>query len=1009
MSVRKRGESIRRLLAIALAMAMLLSMSVLPAFGEETEAETTPTTATESTDDAPQEGDDTAAEAPEGEDAPEAEEGEADDETVDEEVDYRTYLDTYAEAKAATDKVTILAAQSGVADISKMEGAKVLTAADDPNGVLGERESALLLAEAGAVTFTFTVPETALYQVMLQYNGFSADISKESTIERRVLIDGEPTYAEAEYISLHRIFKDVYRLDENGDRVVDVNGNDIRPGQEEVFNWIDAPLCDTEGYFAEPLQFYLTAGTHTITLESVREAMVLYSITFYGREDVVSYAEVKAEYGNKGYQKADGEITFIEGESMLLKSEKSNYPLTDRSSAATRPQDPYKNLLNYIGGEKWQNSGSWAEWDVKVDTTGLYKMTLRYKQDIYSGVKISRRLTIDGELPFAEAAALTFDYNNQWETVTLGNGEEDYYFYFEAGKTYKLRMEAVLGDMGELLNRVSAVMESLNAEYRTILMITGSAPDKYRDYAFEESIPESIENMKKQAEELEAIVDEMVALTGETGERTTTLTKLSTVLRQMTDKPFVIAAKFSMFKDDLSSLGTWILESAYQPMKLDYIALVPDNQKTPKANAGFFADFLFNFKAFLSSFVIDYQAVGTTTTNDNATSKITVWVTSGRDQSGIIRNLIDTTFTPDKNIAVNLQLVTAGAVLPCVLAGRGPDVCVGVGAGDPVNYAVRDAVIGLNDFEGFDEVCDRFYDSAMVPYTFMGTSYALPETQSFSMMFVRTDIFEELGLSIPNTWDEMELLIPELQNRNMTIGLGHGLNELLTFMYQRGAPLYLNDGAATNLDSAEAVLSFAQLCDYYTLYGFPTEFDAANRFRSGEMPLLISDYGLYNQLSLFAPEIRGDWVMYQIPGTKDENGEIDRAETAGGAAVAMFRGCKDEDAAWEFMKWWTSTDTMLRYGKEMETAMNGSARQAVANVEALSQMAWSKADLDNILTQWDSVIGTPEVPGSYYTGRVQGFAFSKAVNEKVDPGDALQEYIESLNAELTRKRGEFGL
>lgn len=1001
MSVRKRGEWMRRILAIALAAAMLLSLSVLPVLGEEAAGEDN-VTAT-----APETGDATAADTPDTTPA-DSDTGDNKAETT-EEIDHASYMEQYADVKTATSEVTVIAATEGVYDITKMPDAEVLTAANDKEKVLDGRESALFLSESGSVTFKFSVPETGMYSVKLQYNGYNDEISGESPIERRVLVDGVVPYSEAEYISLGRVFRDVYRLDENGERMKDVNGNDIRPGQEEVFDWIDASLRDTEGYIAAPLAFYLTAGEHTLTLESRREAMLLYSITFYGEKAVPSYAEVKAEYGNKGYNKASGEIVYVQGEDLALKSEKSNYPQSDRSSAATVPQDPYCTRLNYIGGEKWQNSGSWAEWPIQVEATGLYKITLRYRQDIYSGVKVSRKLTINGELPFAEAEALTFDYVSSWDTVTLGNGTEDYYFYFEAGKTYNLRMEAVLGDMGDLLNRVSAAMSSLNADYRTILMITGSSPDKYRSYSFEEQIPETLEDMAVQATELETIVEEMIALTGEAGERVGTLTTLASVVRQMTDQPMVIAAKFSMFKDYLSSLGTWILESAYQPLKLDYIALVPDGKETPKANAGFFQALSFGFQSFLSSFVTDYQAVGTTNRDTETSSSITVWVTSGRDQSNIIRNLVDTTFTPETNIGVNLQLVTAGAVLPCVLAGRGPDICVGVGAGDPINYAVRDAVIKLNDFDGFDTVCERFYDSALVPYTFMGETYALPETQSFNMMFVRTDVFEELGLEVPNTWEELEILIPELQKRNMTIGLGHDLNAILMFMYQKNAPLYLDDGASSNLDSSEAILSFKQLCEYYTLYGFPTDFDAANRFRSGEMPLLISDYGLYNQLSLFAPEIRGDWQMYQIPGTKAADGTINRSETAGGTAVSMFRGCQDEEAAWEFMKWWTSEDTMLRYGKEMETAMNGSARQAVANVKALSEMSWSKGDLDNIMQQWSNVVGTPEVPGSYYTTRVAGFAFSKAYNDKVDPGDALQEYIESLNAELTRKRQEFGL
>lgn len=985
MSVDKQRRPASRLLAVFMAVALLFTIGAVPVAAEGETASTTGS----------------AGQQTETSTVPE----------LGEDLKYADYLAVYANgAKPATQTVVVQAAQEGVYAFKDMPDGKVITAQNDEGGVIdAAHPSALLLTEVGSVELTFTVPETALYSLRLEYNGYSEAYSKGSSIERRMLVDGVVMYSEAEYVSLHRLYEDEYRLDDNGDRLKDVNGNDIRPSQKEIFAWLQRDIYDVSGYCTEPLQFYLTAGTHTITLESQREAMLLYSVTLYGQKPVASYADVKAEYASKGYTDANGEITYIQAENLVRKSEKSNYPLSDRASSGTQPQDPFCTLLNYIGGEKWQNYGSWVEWEIEVPTTGLYTIAMRQRQDIYSGVKASRKLTIDGVLPFAEAASLTFDYENSWNVVTLGSGEEDYKFYFEAGKTYTLRLEVALGEMGDLLNRVTAVLDALNEDYRTILMITGSTPDKYRTYGFEELIPDTLADMAMQAAELEAVVEEMIAITGETGERTSTLTTLAVVLRQMTEKPFVIAAKFAMFKDNISALGTWIQETASQPLKLDYIALVPENQKEPKANLGFFKNLAYNFSFFISSFVIDYQAVGTTTDSADNVSNITVWVTTGRDQSNIIRSLIDTTFTPVTNIGVNLQLVSADAVLPCVLSGQGPDVCVGVASSEPINYAIRDAVLDLSGYEGFEEVAKRFYPSALVPYTFMGKTYALPETQSFSMMFVRNDIFDELGLKVPDTWDDMELLIPELQKRNMTIGLGSTINTLLMFMYQDGAPLYLDEGASTNLDSPEAAKAFTKMCEYFTLYGLPTDFNAANRFRSGEMPLLISDYGLYNELSLFAPEIRGDWTMYQIPGTEKADGTVDRAQTATGAAVAIFRGCKDEKAAWEFLKWWTQADTMLRYGNEMETAMNGAARQAVANVEALSAMSWTVADLNNILDQWSKVDGTPEVPGSYYTTRVFGFAFAEAYNNHTDPGDALQNYIASLNAELTRKRAEFGL
>ena len=56
----------------------------------------------------------------------------------------------------------------------------------------------------------------------------------------------------------------------------------------------------------------------------------------------------------------------------------------------------------------------------------------------------------------------------------------------------------------------------------------------------------------------------------------------------------------------------------------------------------------------------------------------------------------------------------------------------------PVNLAFRNALTELSQFEGFDSLKSEFYDSAFIPYTYENGIYALPETQTYPMMFVRT-------------------------------------------------------------------------------------------------------------------------------------------------------------------------------------------------------------------------------------------------------------------------------
>ena len=78
---------------------------------------------------------------------------------------------------------------------------------------------------------------------------------------------------------------------------------------------------------------------------------------------------------------------------------------------------------------------------------------------------------------------------------------------------------------------------------------------------------------------------------------------------------------------------------------------------------------------------------------------IEVWMTLGRDQANVVRNLIDTTFTKETGIKVDLKLTGADVLLKATLAGIGPDVALNVDSSLPVNYALRNAVYDLTNFD----------------------------------------------------------------------------------------------------------------------------------------------------------------------------------------------------------------------------------------------------------------------------------------------------------------------
>ena len=238
-----------------------------------------------------------------------------------------------------------------------------------------------------------------------------------------------------------------------------------------------------------------------------------------------------------------------------------------------------------------------------------------------------------------------------------------------------------------------------------------------------------------------------------------------------------------------------------------------------------------------------------------------------------------------------------------------------------------------------------------------------------------------------------------------------GMTTFAMFVYQRGGQFYKDGGIATALDSETAVEAFKFWTKFYTSYGLPTNFNIANRFRTGESPIVIADMTLYNQLIVSAPEIKGLWQMSLVPGTKKDDGTVDHSVRSSVSACIMLSTAQDKAAAWDFMKWWTDTDTQVSYSREMESLLGTSARYPSANVEAMKQLPWSTRDFKVLQAQAAWAKGVPEVPGSYYTPRHINNAFrAVCIKEDADePRETILQYARIINDEIYDKRTEFGL
>ena len=891
----------------------------------------------------------------------------------------------------------------------------------------GREGDSVLTSEVAEITYTFNVEKAGLYELSLDYYPVEG---KNSEIQRAFFLDGEQPYAELGIVQFARIWTtDVAKaaFDAGESHVTwkkDNQGNEMKPTSIEIPEWVSSYLYDNNGYITTPLSFYLTEGSHTIMIRSRREPMLLGGLTFSNKADELPYAEQKAAWDKEGAANTSGVSIVIEGEDARKTSSQTLYPKQVQSSAAVSDHSARYLLNNTIGGLSWDKAGQWIEWQFDAPEDGYYEISLFDNQNFMRGIYVSRRITIDGEIPFKEMENYGFYYDSDWRLETIADKDGNpYKFYMKKG-THTLRMEVVLGDFSEVIAEVQDSVSKLNAIYRKVIRIIGVSPDTYRDYQIEASLPNIVDEMTEVRDELNDAIYSLRTAVGRTSDKETVLITMRDQLDYLIEDVEHFVRVISTYKVNVRACGTWITQVISQPLQIDRIFITSDSKNIKVSGDNFFSSFGNEMARLFNSFAIDYNSLGSIGETGKESETITLWIGTGRDQANVIRSLLDESFTSVYGINVNVQLVDMNTLLRAELAGEGPDVAIQVantngiagavlntGNDTPVNYGLRNAVMDLNQFSDVDEVTSRFYESALTAFSFDGKLYALPETQTFPVMFYRKDILEQLGLEIPETWDDVKVIMSVLAKNQMEFGMLPSEQIYAMLLYQNGGKYYNEGGISSALDSDIAVNTFKQYCEFYTDYGLDKTTTVEERFRTGECPIIIADYTVYNNLEVSAPDIAGLWDFTMVPGTRKEDGTVDHSVGCTGLASMIMADTEHPDACWKFLKWWTSADVQALYDREMESLMGSAARVATANKEAFEMLPWPVDTYHNLSAAFEWVKGIPQVPGGYYSWRNVNNAFYTVTTETdtASPREELMDKVLYINEEIRYKRIEFGL
>ena len=842
---------------------------------------------------------------------------------------------------------------------------------------------------------TLTAPEKALYEIWVEYR---TETESALPSEMTVRLDGNIPFYELRRVKLKALWQD------DGVFPLDRYGNEIATTPSAADTVQEAGMTDSAGWTDGPFQVELDAGEHTISIEMQDGALWIGRISLRAKKEDAAYEPHAAE--------GDALIT-ISAEKISARN-KSSIRAAGEFDANLTPYDTEHRKMNFLDGASFDSAGDQAEWRFTVEKEGWYHLAANYRQTVKTDFPVFADVLIDGEIPSTEARRVPFGYQTGFKTGTVvTSGGEKQSFFLTAGEhTLGLRISGeTLTPVYETINQVLSEINGLSLE--VVRLTGGITTDRYRDYELLTYIPNLVEILTGWAGKLDDTVESMKAYSANgSGSAFSNLTLAADQLRRLAEKPEDLPRRLTELSTGSNSasrmLAQQLQDIAQNDLSIDEIWFYQDGAQLPSGQ-GLFRSAVEGGKRFFNSFGNQDYAVGT-----GKNGHLQVWMGRSRQYVELVQNMIDAEFTAQTGIQVDLSIMPdANKLVLANAAGTAPDVVLSLQYVVPSYLNIRGALYDLTQFEDFGEVAQRFSSGLFIPYTLGDGIYAMPETVNFWVQFYRKDILDALNIQAPDTMEQVRLILPELQRRNMnyyfpTAGMA-GMKVFpgtLPLILQNNGSIYGETVGDTTLDSEESLKGFREMTDLFTVYNMPTDVPSPGfyqQFRDGTLPIGIADLATYNLLLNAAPELDGMWEISLFPST---NGT--RWTTGGAETMAILSQTKMPEESWTFLKWWSSAEVQNRFGNLLQSTYGSEYIWPTANQEAFESLPLKSRDKKVILEQMTWMTEAPWVLGTYMLERELSNAFVSVVVDGTDARRALDTAVKRINRETFRKLEEFG-
>ncbi|MGQ7786978.1 extracellular solute-binding protein [Nesterenkonia sp. PF2B19] len=258
-----------------------------------------------------------------------------------------------------------------------------------------------------------------------------------------------------------------------------------------------------------------------------------------------------------------------------------------------------------------------------------------------------------------------------------------------------------------------------------------------------------------------------------------------------------------------------------------------------------------------------------------------------------------------------------------IAGGTTPDVAE-TGTTWTAEFADAGALAPLDDYVADAGLADDLVEGLVEAGTYEDSLHGMPWYAGVRSILYRADIFEELDLEAPTTWEEVVEVAEAVQVEHPEMNAfgvpGNAEMTVYPWIWGAGGEVATLEGEewTSHMDSPESIEGIEFLTGLQTEHGFSsegattwTEVDLLDSFVAGETVMGVMGSWTPATILEQEPDLEGAIAAAPIPGR--DGGIAD--SVLGGSHLSMFETAEDKDLAWTFIEMMTTGEFAEQWGE----------------------------------------------------------------------------------------------